>query len=203
MKTIVKRCLALLLDFKAHGITSILISHKLNEIKKVANQITIVRDGATIETLDTHEISEDRIIKSMVGRELKDRYPKRDPKLGETIFEVKESVAHHPLQAERQVIKGVNLHVKKGEVVGIAGLMGSGRTEFAMSVFGRVYGQRISGEVLLHRRKVDVSTIGKSVANRIAYATEDRKTFGLNLIDHIKHNVTLANLDGVFSRYGD
>ena len=133
----------------------------------------------------------------MVGRELKDRYPKRDPKLGETIFEVKDWIAYHPLQPGRQVIKGVNLHVKKGEVVGIAGLMGSGRTEFAMSVFGRAYGQRISGEVLLHGRKADVSTIGKSVANRIAYATEDRKTFGLNLIDHIKHNVTLANLDGV------
>ena len=189
--------LALLLDFKSHGITSIIISHKLNEIKKVADQITILRDGATIETLDTPEISEDRIIKSMVGRELKDRYPKREPHLGETIFEVKDWVAYHPLQADRQIIKGINLHVKKGEIVGIAGLMGSGRTEFAMSVFGKAYGRRISGEVLLHGKKVDVSTIGKAVDSGLAYVTEDRKTFGLNLIDHIKHNITLANLKGV------
>ncbi|HEY5811867.1 MAG TPA: ATP-binding cassette domain-containing protein, partial [Terrimicrobiaceae bacterium] len=113
------------------------------------------------------------------------------------IFEVKDWIAYHPLQADRQILKGINLHVKKGEVVGIAGLMGSGRTEFAMSVFGRSYGRRISGEVLLHGKKVDVSTIGKAVDNGLAYVTEDRKTFGLNLIDHIKHNITLANLKGV------
>jgi putative multiple sugar transport system ATP-binding protein len=189
--------LALLLDFKAHGITCILISHKLNEIKKVADQITIIRDGATIETLDTPEISEDRIIKSMVGRELKDRYPKREPRLGETIFEVKDWVVYHPLQPERQIIKGISLHVKQGEIVGIAGLMGSGRTEFAMSIFGRAYGQRIGGEVLLHGKRLDISTINKAVDSGIAYVTEDRKTYGLNLIDHIKHNITLANLQGV------
>lgn len=193
--------LALLFEFKSHGITSILISHKLNEIKKVADQITILRDGATIETLDTPEISEDRIIRSMVGRELKDRYPKREPRLGETIFEVRDWVVYHPLQAGRQVIKGINLKVKKGEVVGIAGLMGSGRTEFAMSVFGRAYGRRISGEVFLRGKKSDLSTIGKAIDSGLAYVTEDRKTFGLNLIDHIKHNVTLANLNGV-SRAG-
>jgi putative multiple sugar transport system ATP-binding protein len=117
--------------------------------------------------------------------------------LGETIFEVKDWVVYHPLQPERKVIKGVNLNVKKGEIVGIAGLMGSGRTELAMSLFGRAYGQRISGEVLLHGKKVDVSTIGNAVESGLAYVTEDRKTFGLNLIDHIKHNITLANLEGV------
>jgi putative multiple sugar transport system ATP-binding protein len=189
--------LALMREFKAQGITSILISHKLNEIKKVADQITIIRDGATIETLDTPEISEDRIIKSMVGRELTDRYPKRESNLGETIFEVKNWVVHHPLQHERQIIKGVDLNVKKGEVVGIAGLMGSGRTELAMSIFGRAYGSRISGEVFLHGKKVNVSSITKAVAHGIAYVTEDRKTYGLNLIDHVKHNITLTNLKGV------
>jgi putative multiple sugar transport system ATP-binding protein len=107
--------LALLFEFKSHGITSIIISHKLNEIKKVADQITILRDGATIETLDTPDISEDRIIKSMVGREIKDRYPKREPHLGETIFEVKDWIAYHPLQADRQILKGINLHVKRAK----------------------------------------------------------------------------------------
>ncbi len=104
---------------------------------------------------------------------------------------------YHPIHPERQVIKGIDLNVKRGEVVGIAGLMGAGRTEFAMSVFGRSYGQRITGEVLLNGKKIDVSNVGRAVAQGIAYATEDRKTFGLNLIDHIKHNISLANLDGV------
>jgi putative multiple sugar transport system ATP-binding protein len=189
--------LALLLEFKQHGITSILISHKLNEVKKVADQITILRDGATIETLDTEEISEARIITSMVGRELVDRFPKRTPNIGEPIFEVKDWVVHHPIHADRQMIKGINLNVRKGEIVGIAGLMGAGRTEFAMSVFGRSYGRRISGEVFLHGKKIDVSTIGKAVDHGIAYVTEDRKTYGLNLIDHIKHNITIVNLKGV------
>jgi putative multiple sugar transport system ATP-binding protein len=189
--------LQLLLEFKRQGITSILISHKLNEVKKVADQITILRDGATIETLDREEISEDRIVASMVGRELADRYPKRTSHIGEPIFEVNNWVVYHPLHADRQVIKGINLTVKKGEIVGIAGLMGAGRTEFAMSVFGRAYGRRITGEVLMHGKKVDVSTIGKAVSHRIAYVTEDRKTYGLNLIDHIKHNITITNLEGV------
>jgi len=189
--------LRLLLEFKEHGITSILISHKLNEVRKVADRITVLRDGATIDTLETREINEDRIITSMVGRKLVDRFPKRTPEIGETIFEVKDWTVYHPLYSERQVIKSVNLHVKRGEIVGIAGLMGSGRTEFAMSVFGRSYGRRISGEVFIHGKKIDVSTIGKAVAHGLAYVTEDRKTYGLNLIDQIKHNITLTNLKGV------
>ncbi len=189
--------LSLLVDFKNKGIASILISHKLNEVGKVADRITILRDGRTIETLDPHEISEARIITSMVGRPLDDRFPSRTPNIGETIFEVKDWVVHHPQHADRQVVKGVNLSVRKGEVVGIAGLMGAGRTEFAMSVFGRSYGQGIGGEVFLHGKKVDTSTVDRAVGHGIAYATEDRKTFGLNLIDHIKHNITIANLGAV------
>jgi putative multiple sugar transport system ATP-binding protein len=189
--------LNLLIEFKKQGIASILISHKLNEVGKVADRITILRDGKTIETLDKDHINEDRIITSMVGRSLEDRYPTRTPKIGETIFEVKNWVVYHPLHPDRQVIKGVDLNVRKGEVVGIAGLMGAGRTEFAMSIFGRAYGTRISGEVFLHGKKADTSTVGRAVGNGLAYATEDRKTFGLNLIDHIKHNVSIANLKGV------
>ena len=193
--------LNLLIEFRAHGISSILISHKLNEVAKVADRITILRDGQTIETLQKTEISEDRIITSMVGRPLEDRFPPRTPKIGETILEVRNWSVYHPLHTDRQVIKGIDISVRKGEVVGIAGLMGSGRTEFAMSLFGRSYGRRVSGEVLLHGKKIDVSSVGKAVAQGIAYATEDRKTFGLNLIDHIKHNTTIANLLGV-SRAG-
>lgn len=193
--------LELLLEFKAQGISSILISHKLNEVEKVADRITVLRDGSTVETLEKEEISDDRIVTSMVGRELSDRYPKRTPKIGETLFEVKDWVVYNQFHPDRQMIKGINLNVRSGEIVGIAGLMGAGRTEFAMSVFGKSYGRNISGEVFLHGRKVDVSTVGKAVENGIAYVTEDRKTYGLNLIDHIKHNTTLANLKGV-SRSG-
>ncbi|NMA99016.1 MAG: ATP-binding cassette domain-containing protein [Phyllobacteriaceae bacterium] len=189
--------LDLLLEFKTQGITSIIISHKLNEISRVADRVTVIRDGRTIETMDTDQITEDRIITSMVGRALDDRYPARDPKVGEVVFEVKNWNVFHPQHRERQVIKDVNIQLRKGEVVGIAGLMGSGRTEFAMSLFGKSWGQKISGEVFMHGKKVDTSSVGKAIANGLAYATEDRKTYGLNLIDHIKHNITLANLRGV------
>ncbi|AMP15983.1 multiple monosaccharide ABC transporter ATP-binding protein [Collimonas pratensis] len=191
--------LDLLLELKAQGISSILISHKLNEISKVADSITILRDGSTVDTLDCHKevISEDRIIQNMVGREMADRYPKRSPQIGETIFEVKQWRVHHPIHPERQVIKGVDFHVRKGEIVGIAGLMGAGRTELAMSIFGRAYGQRISGKVFLRGKEIDVSTVQKAIDNGIAYVTEDRKGYGLILDQDIKKNITLANLDGI------
>jgi putative multiple sugar transport system ATP-binding protein len=191
--------LELLKGFRDQGISSILISHKLNEISRVADRITVIRDGKTVDTLDCHaeKISEDRIIMAMVGRELTDRFPPRNAKIGEPIFEVKNWSCYHPLHAERQMIKNVNLTVRAGEVVGIAGLMGAGRTELAMSIFGRAYGQKITGDVFVKGQKVDVSTIPKAMDAGLAYATEDRKTYGLVLIDHIKHNITLANLDGV------
>lgn len=193
--------LELLLEFKKQGITSIIISHKLNEISRVADRVTVIRDGKTIETMDTDDITEDRIIQSMVGRSLEDRYPARTPNVGDVIFEVKNWNVFHPQHRERQMIRDVSINLRKGEVVGIAGLMGSGRTEFAMSIFGKAYGQKISGEVHMHGKKVDTSTVDKAIRNGIAYATEDRKTFGLNLIDHIKHNTTMANLLGV-SKWG-
>jgi putative multiple sugar transport system ATP-binding protein len=194
--------LELLKGFRAQGISSILITHKLNEVIKVADRITVIRDGHTIDTMDVHkgEVTEDRIIKAMVGRDLSERYPPRHATIGNTLFEVKNWNVHHPIHAERQVIKSVDLNVKAGEVVGIAGLMGAGRTEFAMSVFGRSYGKRISGDVYMRGKLVDVSTIPKAMDAGLAYATEDRKTFGLVLIDHIKNNVSLAKLDKVSDR---
>jgi putative multiple sugar transport system ATP-binding protein len=194
--------LELLKGFKAQGIASILITHKLNEVMKVADRITVIRDGKTIDTMDVHagDVSEDRIIKAMVGRDLSERYPPREPKIGEMLLEVKNWNVFHSIHADRQVIKNLNLTVRAGEVVGIAGLMGAGRTEFAMSLFGRSYGRRISGDVFMHGKPVDVSTIPKAMAAGMAYVTEDRKTYGLVLIDHIKHNVSLANLEDVAER---
>ncbi|MEV5030566.1 multiple monosaccharide ABC transporter ATP-binding protein [Paenibacillus sp. LPE1-1-1.1] len=195
--------LELLLAFKKQGISSIMISHKLNEITKVADSITILRDGQTIETLDMvkDSITEDRIIKGMVGRDLTQRYPVREPNIGDTIFEVKEWNVYHPTQQDRKVIDDVNLHIRKGEIVGIAGLMGAGRTELAMSIFGKSYGKRISGDAYLKGKKVQLNTINQAIDQGIAYVTEDRKHYGLILIDDIKRNITLTSLHKI-SRNG-
>jgi putative multiple sugar transport system ATP-binding protein len=194
-----EKLLQLLRQFKEHGISSILISHKLSEVSKIADSITILRDGATIETLDCQkdEITEDRIIRGMVGRDLTHRFPPRDSKIGDVIFEVRDWNVYHPIHEDRKVSNNVNIYVRKGEVVGIAGLMGAGRTELAMSIFGHAYGTRISGKVFRHGKEIDVSTIDKAIRNGIAYATEDRKAYGLVLIDAIKDNITLANLEAV------
>lgn len=191
--------LNLLMEFRKQGMTSIIITHKLNEVRKVADQITVLRDGMTVKTLDCHkeEISEDVIIRNMVGRDLEDRYPPRDVPIGETILEVKNWNAYHQQHRDRQVLHDINITVRKGEVVGIAGLMGAGRTEFAMSVFGKSYGHKISGEVLIDGKPVDVSTVRKAIDAGLAYVTEDRKHLGLVLNDNILHNTTLANLAGV------
>jgi putative multiple sugar transport system ATP-binding protein len=191
--------LQLLLSFKAKGIASILISHKLNEISKVADRITVLRDGTTVETLDCRNggIDEDRIIRGMVGRTMANRYPVREPRIGDMLMEVEGWTVHHPVHAERAVVRNVSLNLRRGEIVGIAGLMGSGRTELAMSVFGRSYGQGTSGTVRIEGREVDVSTIDKAIAAGIAYVTEDRKQLGLVLGEDITKNTTLANLPGV------
>lgn len=188
--------LELLLEFKKQGMSSIIISHKLNEISRVADSITILRDGQTIETLDVKKdgVSEDRIIKGMVGRDLTNRYPEREPKIGEVIFEVKDWNVFHPLHSDRKVIDDVNLSIKKGEIVGIAGLMGAGRTELAMSIFGKSYGQKISGKMVKNGQELNLKSISSAIDHGLAYVTEDRKNYGLILIDDIKSNITLSSL---------
>ncbi len=195
-----KALLDLLLKFKKEGMTSIIISHKLNEVAYVADKITVIRDGATIETLDKHttEISEDRIIQGMVGRELTDRFPKRHGvKIGDVNMEVKNWTVHHPLYPERKVCDDVSIKVRKGEVVGISGLMGAGRTELAMSIFGQSYGTNISGQLYLAGKEVHLKTVRQAIKNKLAYVTEDRKGNGLVLSNPIKVNTTLANLDSI------
>ncbi|WP_337101008.1 multiple monosaccharide ABC transporter ATP-binding protein [Paenibacillus sp. YIM B09110] len=191
--------LNLLLAFKKQGISSIMISHKLNEITKVADSITILRDGKTIETLDMvkDSINEDRIIKGMVGRDLTQRYPVREPKIGDTILEVKNWNVYHETQQDRKVIDDVNMYIRKGEIVGIAGLMGAGRTELAMSLFGKSYGKRISGKTMLNGKQVQLNTINQAIDHGLAYVTEDRKHYGLILMDDIKRNITLTGLSKI------
>ncbi|HEY9061754.1 MAG TPA: multiple monosaccharide ABC transporter ATP-binding protein [Pseudobacteroides sp.] len=193
--------LKLLLDLKKDGITSILISHKLNEISSVADAITIIRDGSTIETLvkGADTITEDRIIRGMVGRELVDRYPKRISKIGEIFFEIRDWNVYDPIVDGKKVIKNVSINVRKGEIVGISGLMGAGRTELAMSVFGRTYGKHITGTLIKNGKEITLHNVKEAIDNGLAYVTEDRKTSGLVLIDDIKWNVTLARLDKISS----
>ena len=191
--------LDLLLELKKEGITSILISHKLNEISAVADEITILRDGKTIETLDNRsdEVSEERIIKGMVGRKMSDRYPKRENTPGEICFEVKNWNVYHQRDAGRQVIRDVSFYVRKGEIVGFAGLMGAGRTELAMSIFGKAWGQKISGEIIKDGRRLKINNVSDVIDEGIVYVTEDRKEAGLILIDSIMHNISLPNLKSI------
>ncbi|MDO8338263.1 MAG: sugar ABC transporter ATP-binding protein [Microcella sp.] len=188
--------LDLIRHLKGQGITCIIISHKLNEIKAIADEVTIIRDGRTIETLAlaTGDISEDRIIKGMVGRDLEHRYPDRSVAIGEEIFRVEDWTVHHPTDHDRTIIHGASLSVRAGEVVGIAGLMGAGRTELAMSIFGRSYGSRISGRLYMRGEEIQARTVPEAIRNGLAYATEDRKVYGLNLIEDIKRNISAAGL---------
>ena len=197
-----KALLELLLKFKSEGMTSIIISHKLNEIAYVADKITVIRDGSTIETLDKKkdDISEDRIIQGMVGRELTDRFPKREKKhIGGVAMEIRNWNVYHPLYSDRKVVDNVSLNIHKGEVVGICGLMGAGRTELAMSVFGKSYGVNISGQLFLNGTEVKLHSIEDAIKHKIAYVTEDRKGNGLILSNPIKINTTLSNMDAVSS----
>jgi len=220
-----KALLDLMLAFKKQGMTMIIITHKLNEVSYVADKITIIRDGSTIETLDkkTDNITEERIIKGMVGRELTSRFPKREPHIGDVELEVKDWTVYHNVYAERKVVDNVSIHVCKGEVVGISGLMGAGRTELAMSIFGKSYGKNISGKLFIegkevkndvtNNKQVKVKSIlesagckiedefSEAIEHKIAYVTEDRKGNGLILSNPIRVNTTLANLQGV-SRHG-
>lgn len=188
--------LDLIMELKNHGISCILITHKLNEICKVADSLTIIRDGKTIETLDfkRDNVDEDRIVKGMVGRDLSHRYPERIPNIGEKIFEVKNWNVYHPERTDKKVISNVSFNIKKGEVVGISGLMGAGRTELAMSIFGKAYGKKISGNVYKDGKEIFPTSVDKAINYGIAYVTEDRKKLGLVLEDTIKQNTTITNL---------
>ncbi|MFE9607472.1 multiple monosaccharide ABC transporter ATP-binding protein [Streptomyces sp. NPDC006012] len=200
------RLLDLILELKNQGITSIIISHKLGEIRRVADSVTILRDGRSIETLDVKapETTEDRIISGMVGRDLDHRFPDRTPYAGAPdaapALEIRNWTVHHPVDRQRKVVDDVSIHVRRGEIVGIAGLMGAGRTELAMSVFGRSYGRHTGGTVRKDGAEIRTRTVAEAVRHGIAYVTEDRKHYGLNLIDTINRNISLTALDKVARR---
>ncbi|MEU1688347.1 multiple monosaccharide ABC transporter ATP-binding protein [Micromonospora sp. NPDC005707] len=195
--------LDLLRGFRSRGITSIMISHKLNEIEAIADEITVLRDGRTVETLDVKAdgVDEDRIVRGMVGRELHSRFPDHTPKIGEVFFEVRNWNVRHPISAERQVCKNESFVVRRGEIVGFAGLMGAGRTELAMSVFGRSYGVYESGTIIKDGKEIVLKSVADAIAHGLAYVSEDRKAIGLNLLDDIKTSTVAAKLSKI-SRHG-
>lgn len=201
--------LSLIRDLREEGVTCIIISHKLGEIASIADSTTVIRDGATIETIDmrtesAHAGSDKgltrRIIRGMVGRDMENMYPERDVEIGQEVFRVEDWHVWHPTQSDRKVVDGASLDVRAGEVVGIAGLMGAGRTELAMSVFGRSYGRDISGQVFMHGKPVKFAKVADAIAHGVAYVSEDRKIYGLNLIDDVRRNITAAGLKKVAPR---
>ena len=192
--------LDMLLELKQQGLTSIVITHKLNEVAYVSDRITVLRDGTTIETMDNsgRDINEERIVRGMVGRELTSRYPEREHNISnEILFEAKNWTVHHPIYTDKCVVKDVSFYVRRGEVVGFSGLQGAGRTELAMSLFGRSYGSRISGKEFINGREVHLKSARDAIRSGLAYVTEDRKTNGLVLADPITRNTTMARLEKV------
>uniref|UniRef100_UPI0036D20FDB multiple monosaccharide ABC transporter ATP-binding protein n=1 Tax=Saccharothrix mutabilis TaxID=33921 RepID=UPI0036D20FDB len=192
--------LDLLRGLRDQGITCVIISHKLNEVMDVADRITVIRDGRTVETMDVAEATEDRIISGMVGRDLEHRFPPREPRIGDEVLRIEDWTVHSPVQPDRVVVSGASLTLRRGEIVGLAGLMGAGRTELAMSVFGRSYGVRISGRIVKDGREVELKTVRDAIKHGIAYVSEDRKRYGLNLIEDIKRNISAAALPRLASR---
>ncbi len=196
--------LSLMRMLQSEGVTQIIISHKLNEIMAIADSITVIRDGSVVETMDMHgpePVTEERIIRAMVGRPLDHRFPPREPVIGDEIFRIEDWTVHHPSHPDRIVVDGATLSVAEGEIVGIAGLMGAGRTELAMSLFGRQYGTNISGRAFKRGQEIHPDTVQRAIQSGLAYVSEDRKRFGLNLIAEIRHNITAAAL-GKISRRG-
>jgi putative multiple sugar transport system ATP-binding protein len=193
--------LDLLKELRNTGVTSILISHKLGEVASIVDNITVIRDGEVITTLDKKDgFREEDIVSAMVGRSLSNRFPKRVPHIGEVALEVKDWTVYHPLYEGKLVCNNVSFNVRKGEVVGISGLMGSGRTELLLSIFGRSYGVNISGQLFLNGSKIEIKSVREAIKNKLAYVTEDRKGNGLVLSNPLSKNMTLARMDKVSSR---
>lgn len=192
--------LELMRQLREEGITMIIISHKLGEIREIADSTSIIRDGKTVGYIDMHRpegVTEDEIIAKMVGRELSNRFPEHTPTIGDTILEVSNWTVHHPIDTGRKVVDDASFELRRGEITGLAGLMGAGRTELAMSIFGHQYGTSISGEVRKNGEVIDTSTVTKAISHRLAYVPEDRKTMGLNLIQDVRKNVTIAAIDKI------
>ena len=189
-----QKLLDLIVGLKESGISCVIISHKLSEIRQIADRVTVIRDGQTIVTHDTREgveITEDLLIKDMVGRSMDNRFPDHQPTIGDEVMRVENWSVTSPITG-RRALHDVSFNVRAGEIVGIAGLMGAGRTELAMSLFGKSWGSYEHGDLILKGKKVELNSVKEAIDAGLAYASEDRKRYGLNLIAPIKHNMTAA-----------
>lgn len=195
--------LNLILELKAEGMTCIMISHKLDEVLKIADSITVLRDGESIRSFDCHkeEVTKAKIIKDMVGRDMTHLYPPKTPDIGEVVFEVRNWTVMHPEYHALKVVDDASFQVRKGEIVAFCGPMGAGRTEMMMSIFGKSYGSSSSGSVFIKGKKHDFSTPREAINSGVGYVSEDRKDLGLILIQTVKDNITNSSLKK-FSRFG-
>ncbi len=195
--------LDLIRGLRDHGITAIIISHKLAEIRAIADTITVLRDGKTVDSfkMTDKDNSESRMIRSMVGRSLDNLFPEHESKIGEEVLRVENWSVYHPIDTQRKIVDNATFTVRAGEIVGMAGLMGAGRTELAMSLFGHRYGTKISGKVFKKGKLISTRSVNEAIDNGIAYVTEDRKRYGLNLIGTIAANISGAGL-GTLSKWG-
>ncbi|MBN2351526.1 MAG: ATP-binding cassette domain-containing protein [Spirochaetales bacterium] len=189
---------AILKELKANGVTCIYISHKLEEFFKITDTITVLRDGMVIGTLPTTEATVEKIISMMVGRVMKERFPKGNRKPGETIMEVRNLTAYDPNAPGVKIVDDVSFSLRRGEILGVAGLMGSGRTELVTTLFGEG-GVNVSGEISVKNIRADIRSARGAMANKISLVPEDRKALGLIVNDSIIKNISLPNLDAFSS----
>jgi len=191
-----EKLLQLIRQLKAQGITCIMISHKLNEVLEIADTVTVLRDGKSISTYDVKQdqLTESRLIRDMVGRDLTTRFPEREHKVGEVVMEVKNWSVYHPDYHSIKVVDSASFYVRKGEIVAFCGPMGAGRTELMMSLYGQSYGSRSEGELYLFGKKVELRSPREAIQAGLGYVSEDRKNLGLILIQDVKSNISISSL---------
>jgi D-xylose transport system ATP-binding protein len=192
--------LDIICNLRKKGVTCIYISHRLDEIMRIADEITVLRDGQIIETRRRADIDKETMISLMVGRELKNMFPRVPHKRGELVLEIKHYSVENPDVAGKKLIEDMNLQVYRGEILGISGLMGAGRTELFTALFG-AYREKGHGEVMINGKRMNITNPKDALKNGFFLISEDRKKFGLNLIMSVKENTTLAALRKV-SKYG-
>lgn len=195
----VETLVQILNKLRSRGVGMIYISHKLEEVFRLSDRITVLRDGRTVGTEPTKELNQSRVIARMVGREVGDIFPTPEHTAGEVIFEVRNITVDDPYTAGRRLVNDVSFGVRRGEVLGIAGLMGAGRSDLLMAIFGAHAG-RMSGEVLVENKHVRITSPAEAIRHGIGFVTEDRKRFGLVLEQTILNNMTLASLPLISGR---
>ena len=190
----------ILRSLKNKGTTCIFITHRLKEVFACSDRVTIIRDGNVVSTNEIGDITEDIMVTRMVGREIKDRFPKISTEKGEVVMEVKNWTVRDPNLPKRKFVDNVSFTVRKGEILGIAGLMGAGRTELVTSLFG-CYPGYTSGEIFIEGKKVRIRNPIEAIKNGISYVSEDRVKYGLYLKMNIQDNVTISSLEKI-SKFG-